>query len=119
MSAVGTAAAQSRGSRPLAGAALNQDVLFILEEDRLTNSRREAEAYLGEEIDDYVWETLAGNSDVRDLELGLTDVPQLAAKARRLAAVLYGPAERPETDEPDKVDPFTGLSIVANPDDAV
>ena len=30
-------------------------------------------------------------------------MPQLAAKARRLAAVLYGPAERPETDEPDKV----------------
>jgi hypothetical protein len=76
--------------------------MFTLEDGRLTNSRRKVEAYLGEEVTDYVWDTLVGNDDVQDLELGLIKVPELAVKARRLAAVLYGPAERPETDEPDQ-----------------
>ena len=68
----------------------------------MTNWRSKVEAYLDEKVDDYIWETLVGNDDVLDLELGLTKVPQLAAKARKLAAVLYEPAERPEADEPGK-----------------
>lgn len=68
----------------------------------MTNWRAAVEAQQGEEIDDLVWETLERSSDVRDLQLGLKSVAQLAAKARQLATVLYGPAERPAADEPGK-----------------
>jgi hypothetical protein len=79
--------------------------LFILEVAELTNWRAAVEAQQGEGIDDLVWETLERNSDVRDLQLGLKSVAQLAAMARQLAAVLSGPVERPAVDEPGK----TGL----------
>jgi hypothetical protein len=76
--------------------------LFTLEEAGLTNWRAELEAHQGGEIGDLVWETLDSNGDVEDLQLGLITVAQLAAKARQLAAVLSGPAERPTVDEPGK-----------------
>ena len=68
----------------------SQNVLFILEEVRLTNWRAEVEAYEGGEVDDFVWETLDSYGDVESLQLGLMTMAQLAAKARRLAAVLSG-----------------------------
>jgi hypothetical protein len=73
-----------------------------LEGAGLTNWRVELERYLGGEIGDLVWETLDSNGDVEDLQLGLITVARLAAKARQLAAVLSGPAERPTVDEPGK-----------------
>jgi hypothetical protein len=81
-----------------------QDLLFIQREARLTNWRAVAEASQGEEIDDLVWETLDSNGDVEDLQLGLTTVAQLAAKARQLAIVLSRPAGRPTRDEPGKAE---------------
>lgn len=48
-----------------------QNVLFTLEEVRLTNWRAEVEAHQGEAIGDLVWETLDSNGDVEDLQLGL------------------------------------------------
>ena len=68
----------------------------------MTNLRAKVEAFLGKEVDDSIWGMLEDHGvDLEDLQLGLTTVPQLAAKVRKIDADLNGPEERPGPDKPD------------------